>query len=140
MNVVGIWFPWVVNSFHWPSLRLARAWLSGNISVFPLLVTVAVDLSCFVALVIVSLSANMTSSRFRLLDSGASSRLLFGRCWIVDVNPAPCIRGHLNLEVTLSSDGVVLNSIFHLGWVAPAIEMLCISVLSNLRLRLCVSL
>ena len=36
---------------------------------------------------------------------------------------AQCIRGHLNLEVTLSSDGVVLNSIFHLGRVTPGIEL-----------------
>ena len=123
MNVVAIRFPCVLNSFHWPSLRLARAWLSGNIFVFPLLVTVAVDSSCFMASVIVGLSANMTFSRSILLDSGASSRLLFGWCRIVDVNPTLCIRGHVSPEVPLSSGGVVLNSIFHLGRVPPGIEL-----------------
>ena len=65
----------------------------------------------------------MTFSRSMLLDSGASSRLLIGWCWIADVNPTSCIRGHVNPEVPLSSGGVVLNSIFHRGWVTPGIEL-----------------
>ena len=125
MNVVGIWFPWVVNSFHRPSLSVARDWLSDSSSVFPFsLVTVAVVLSCSVALVIVFPSANMTFSRSRLLNSGASSSLLFGRCWIVGVNPTLHIRGHVNVDVTLSSEGVALLSlIFHLGRVIAGVEL-----------------
>ena len=67
---------------------------------------------------------NMTFSRFILLHSGASSRLLFGWCWIVDVNPTFCIRGHVNPEVPLSfGGGFFLRSILHLGRVTPGIEL-----------------
>ena len=88
---------------------------------FPWVVTVAVDSSWLVALLIVNLSANMTSSRSILLDSGASSRLLFGWCWIVDANPALKIRGHVGPGVMLSD---LLNSILHLfGRVIPGVEL-----------------
>ena len=80
----------------------------------------AVDPSWLVAWLIVRLFVNMTSSRSILLDSGASSRLLFGWCWAVDANPALYIRGHVGPGVTLSG---VLNSILHLGRVTPGVEL-----------------
>ena len=80
----------------------------------------AVDSSWLVAFLTVNLLANMTSSRFRLLDSGASSRLLFGWCWILDANPTLDISGHVGPEVTLSN---VLSSILHLGRVSPGVEL-----------------
>ena len=80
----------------------------------------AVDSSWLVALSIVNLFANMTSFRSILLDSGASSRLLFGWCWILDANPTLDISGHVGPEVTLSN---VLSSILHLGRVSPGVEL-----------------
>ena len=78
INSVGIWFPFVLNFCHWPLQRLAKAWLRGSNFVASPSLTVAVSLSCSVALVIVELSVNMTFSRFMLLDSGAPPRLLVG--------------------------------------------------------------
>ena len=123
MSVVGVLFPWVLNSFHWLLLRLARASLNGSTSVVSPVVAVVVDLICIMVSLIIGIPENMTFSRFILLHSGASSRLLFGWCWIVDVNPTSRIRGHENLKVSLSSGGVVLNSILHLGRVPPGIEL-----------------
>ena len=80
----------------------------------------AVDSSWLVAFLTVNLLANMTSSRSILLDSGASSRLLFGWCWILDANPTLDISGHVGPEVTLSN---VLSSILHLGRVSPGVEL-----------------
>ena len=80
----------------------------------------AVDSSWLVAFLTVNLLANMTSSRSILLDSGASSRLLFGWCWILDANPTLNISGHVGPEVTLSN---VLSSILHLGRVSPGVEL-----------------
>ena len=120
MISVGIWFPRALNSVHWPSLRLASAWLSGNNFVLPSSVIVAVNLSCFIALAIVDLPVSITFSRSMLLDSGASSRLLVGWCWIVDVNPILSIKGHVNPRVPLSSGSFELSSILH---VAPGIEL-----------------
>ena len=80
----------------------------------------AVDSSWLVAFLTVNLLANMTSSRSILLDSGASSRLLFGWCWILDANPTLDISGHVGPEVTLSN---VLISILHLGRVSPGVEL-----------------
>ena len=80
----------------------------------------AVDSSWLVAWLIVCLFVNMTSSRSILLDSGASSRLLFGWCWILDANPTLDISGHVGPEVTLSN---VLSSILHLGRVSPGVEL-----------------
>ena len=80
----------------------------------------AVDSSWLVAFLTVNLLANMTSSRSILLDSGASSRLLFGWCWILDANPTLDISGHVGPGVTLSN---VLISILHLGRVSPGVEL-----------------
>ena len=69
-------FPWVLISFHWFLLRLARTRLNRNDFVFPPLVTVVVGMICFMVSVIIDLPASTMFSRFVLLRSGAPSRLL----------------------------------------------------------------
>ena len=122
---VGIWFLRTSNSSQWPSQRLARAWLRGsNFNVLPFLI-VDMSLSCPVASVIVDLSVSITFSRSMLLDSGAPSRSLVGRCWIADVNPTSWIRGHVNPEnlLFLVLCCAVLISILHRCWLSPGVEL-----------------
>ena len=116
-----------MKSFHWPSLKLARAWLRGNNVVLSPSLIVAVILSCFIASVTIDLSVSMTSSRSMLRDSGALSRLLADcwliGCWIAGVNPTACISGHINPRVLLSFGDAVVTSIFHRGCVSPGVEL-----------------
>ena len=76
MTVVGTLFPWMLNSFHWFLLRLARACLNRDDFDFLSLVTVVVDMMCLMVLVILDFPASTMFSRSILLHSGAPSRLL----------------------------------------------------------------
>ena len=130
----------ILKSSHLPPLRLASAWLRGNSVVVSPLLTVAVNLSCLVALVTVDPCVSTMFSRSLLRDSGALSRLS-ADWWIADGNPTALISGHVSPVTSSSSDGVEVTSILHRGspvvglsipvWVWPVCRCSLIDFLEN---------
>ena len=140
ISSVGIWLFHILNSSHLPPLRLASAWLRGNSVVVSPLLTVAVSLSCLVALVTVDLCVSTMFSRSLLRDSGALSRLSADG-WIADGNPTAFISGHVSPVTSSSFDGAEVTSILHRGspvvglsipvWVWPVCRCSLIDFLEN---------